>query len=190
MCVDPTKSYLFDKTLLEQLDYTSSDINTKHQLSASNPGQGLYMRSLCQDDNHKGYLELLSELTTVGDVTEQMFTERFNAMKSCLNTYYIVVVEDIAVSRIVSTSTLVVEHHMNSSFEITKKGRIEDVVVADTHRGKRLGQLLLETLILLAEKVNCNEVSLECKDRTVDFYARFGFELQNGLRYMTKRISH
>ena len=58
------------------------------------------------------------------------------------------------------------------------------------YRGKNLGQLLVETLILLSESVGCAETSLECKDNLIKFYARYGFVLQEDLKYTTKRITH
>ena len=83
---------------------------------------------------------------------------------------------------------IALENISNDKFHVL--GRIEDVVVNGKYRGKQLGQLLVETLILLSESVGCVETSLECKDHLIKFYARYGFVLQDGLKYTTKRIAH
>lgn len=84
-----------------------------------------------------GFLQLLSQLTSVGDVSEEQFlsklsifpqfsfferfetfcfnfnylsfSERFDAMQACPNTYYVTVIEDTTNGQVIGSSTLVVE---------------------------------------------------------------------------------
>ena len=37
-------------------------------LSPASPGEGLRLRPLCMEDYDRGYLQLLGQLTTVGEV--------------------------------------------------------------------------------------------------------------------------
>ena len=89
------------------------------------------LRPLRSDDFNRGYLKLLAQLTTVGEVDEQTFEgiprllyslklfkinkmvkmcckERFNQMKTN-GCYYITVIEDLNTSQVVCTATLFTE---------------------------------------------------------------------------------
>lgn len=53
------------------------------------------MRPLKVGDYDRGYLELLSQLTAVGEVSKEQFVERFNIMANTRpQAYYVVVVEE------------------------------------------------------------------------------------------------
>lgn len=69
----------------------------------------LFVRPLRDDDFHKGFLDLLKQLTSVGDVDESAFKKRFNDMKSCNGTYYNTVIVDKSVDKIIGAATLIVE---------------------------------------------------------------------------------
>lgn len=182
--------YLFNKSILKDLDYTNCEVTIKHSISFDNPGTGLSMRPLCRSDHAKGYMDLLSQLTQVGNTSEGMFIQRFDGMKDCKNSYYVVVIEDEQAGRIAASGTLTVEQQLNPSLDIKSRGRIEDIVVLNTHRGKYLGKLLLETLALIAKYVDCDDLSLECKDPLVRFYHQFGFIVQDEQVYMGNRYLH
>ena len=47
-------------------------------MSPQNPGEGLIIRPLALGDFHNGYMELLKQLTKVGDVTLEMFQGNAN----------------------------------------------------------------------------------------------------------------
>ena len=132
----------------------------------------------------------MSELTLVGDITKERFVKRFHEMKECESTYYIVVIEDTSLNKIAGSGSLIVEKHLNRQVRIVNRGRVEDIVVLKSHRGRQLGKLMLETLVLLARHIGCDEVSLECKDPLIKFYNQFGFVLQEEQNYMTLRYEN
>jgi len=73
---------------------------------------GLVCRPLQRSDFRHGHLAVLGDLAHVGNVTEKEWIERFDDMKNCNSTYFIVVFvhpgrEDEKV--IVGTGTLIVE---------------------------------------------------------------------------------
>ncbi|CAF1352312.1 unnamed protein product [Rotaria sordida] len=113
------------------------------------------IRPLKISDYDHGYIELLSQLTEFGTITYDGYKQRFNQLKQYLNTYYILVVEDINCIR----------------------GRIEDVVIDNRYRGQQLRKLLINLLTKFAQdKCDCYKISLECKDHLVSFYQQFGYK--------------
>ena len=149
-------------------------------------GDNLVLRSLKIDDFDRDYLKLLEQLTVVGDdVNKKKFEDRFSQMKSCLNSYYILVVHDLKTDKIVGNTTLVNEQKFIR--HASSRGRIEDVVVDDKYRGKKLGKLLLDFAVGLSKVVGCYKVSLECKDGLKKFYQQFGFQSEDGQNYLCKR---
>jgi len=178
---------LFDNNLLSNLNFTECDVYLTHRLSSTSPGENLVMRPLCRNDFKKHYTNLLSQLTQVGDVSEDMFLRRFDLMKATQDMYYIVVIEDIATNKVIASGSLIVEQHLSPNLKFINHGRIEDIVVSSTHRKKQLGKLLLETLLLVAKEIQCDQISLECKDNLVKFYTQFNFQAADDQKYLINR---
>lgn len=144
------------------------------------------MRPLSSGDYEKGYIELLSQLTKVGDITEEMYLRRFNGMKECPNTYYIIVIENVETKKLVAAASLILEQKF--IHEIAMRGKIEEVVVHSECRGKHFGKVLVETLALVGENLGCYKISLDCKEQLISYYNNFGFKQEDGIHYLTKRI--
>lgn len=53
--------------------------------------------------------------------------------------YYVTVIEDTRINRIIGAATLVTE--LKFIHNCALRARLEDVVVVDTYRGKQLGKL-------------------------------------------------
>ncbi|XP_069681928.1 probable glucosamine 6-phosphate N-acetyltransferase isoform X2 [Periplaneta americana] len=159
---------LYDPELLKRLDFSQSSTKFDPAISASNPGQGLVVRPLCPADYDKG---------------------RYLAMKACPNTYYVTVIEDLEKNQIVGSATLVVEQKF--IHECAVRGRLEDVVVSDDYRGKQLGKLIITTITLLAQHLHCYKITLDCKDRMIQFYTGLGYRLESGSsNYMQIRFEN
>lgn len=71
---------------------------------------GYTFRSLRRDDFSKGHLDVLGDLAYIGPVTEEQWTDRFDDLRSCPGTYFILVI--VKEDRIVGTGTLVVERKL------------------------------------------------------------------------------
>ena len=74
--------------------------------------EGYKLRPLLRTDYHNGHLDVLADLAYIGEISEQAWTERFDFMKSCPGTYYVVIIVDEnrkVGSQIVGTGTLFVE---------------------------------------------------------------------------------
>lgn len=48
---------------------------------------------------------------------------------------------------------------------------------------------IVETLMLLGERLGCYKISLECKDPLLSFYAQFGLKHEDQQNYLCKRFS-
>lgn len=153
-------------------------------ISPVSPGDGLILRPLCTADYTRGFYQVLGQLTKVGDVSSEQFIKKFDHMKRS-GDYFVIVVEDLNLGKIVATATLIVEHKFIHG--CAKRGRIEEVVVSDECRGKQLGKLLLSVLTLLSKKLDCYKVTLECKPKNVAFYEKFGY-VASDETYMQSRF--
>lgn len=130
------------------------------------------LRALDPNDYKKGFCQLLAQLTEVGEITEQMFLQRFAKISEskCVK---ITVVEDISRQKIVATGTLVVEPkfiHQNSSL-----GHIEDVVVDENYCKLGLGKTIINELLRQAKEAGCYKARLVCRDSVMGFYEKSGF---------------
>lgn len=165
------------------------DPNLIQSILKDNQIQEKYLiRPLSISDYDHGYIDLLRQLTECGHITYDEFKERFYQMKQCLNTYYILVIEDINLNKqIIGTATLVCEKKFIRQLGI--RGRIEDVVVDNRYRGQQLGKLLVDLLTKFAqEKCHCYKISLECKDDLVKFYKQFGYDHEDKQNYLCQRF--
>ncbi|EFO26826.2 glucosamine 6-phosphate N-acetyltransferase [Loa loa] len=149
--------------------------------------EGYRLRPLMSVDYHRGYLELLSQLTVVGDVTEEIFLRRFNLMRNMSPpAYYIVVIEHKEIRRVVASATLVLEWKF--IHDTGCRGRIEDVVVDQSVRGQHFGISLIQHLVVLARHIGVYKLSLECKDELITFYEQFGFKKDEGNNFLVQKF--
>jgi glucosamine-phosphate N-acetyltransferase len=136
------------------------------------------IRSLEPSDFSKGFLALLAKLTTVGNVSEEEFTRRFEEIFDAEKKiegqsppYTIAVIEDQG--RIVATGTLLIEKKFIHSCGCI--GHIEDVVVDEAIRGHQLGKRIIRFLTDCAKDANCYKVILDCSEHNVGFYEKCGY---------------
>eukprot|EP00660_Eupelagonema_oceanica_P006631 gene6631-22998_t len=90
------------------------------------------VRHLTRSDYHRGFLELLSQLTTVGDVTAEEFGRRFDEIEQSRATHNVVVIEDVSTSRVVAAGSVVIE--LKFIHGCGRVGHIEDIVTSSKCR--------------------------------------------------------
>lgn len=75
--------------------------------------EGYRVRALRRSDYDAGFLECLRVLTTVGEITEAQFDDRYRWMAS-QDGYYILVIEDASSGKavVVGTGALIVERKL------------------------------------------------------------------------------
>ncbi|CAJ0607790.1 unnamed protein product [Cylicocyclus nassatus] len=150
---------------------------------------GFHVRPLKITDYDNGFLEVLAQLTTVGDVSREAFEDRFRSMSSTRPlAYYVVVVENVSSGKVVAAATLVIEWKF--IHEAGCRGRVEDVVVDKEMRGKKMGALLNRILVALAKQIGVYKLSLECKDSLIPFYELYGYQKDVGNNFLVQRFDN
>ncbi|TID19561.1 glucosamine 6-phosphate N-acetyltransferas-like protein [Venturia nashicola] len=143
--------------------------------------EGYTCRPLQKSDYHSGFLDVLRVLTTVGDITEEAWNERYEWMSKRNDEYFLLVIVDTARETqegkgkggIVGTGCLVVERKFIHSLGLV--GHIEDIAVAKDQQGKKLGLRIIQALDHVAEQVGCYKTILDCSEANEGFYVKCGF---------------
>ena len=92
------------------MDFSKSPAKFNPLISAAAPGEPwLKVRPLQDGDYDRGFLQILSQLTSVGNVTQSQFLNRFAQMKAN-GDYYVTVIEDTRNSKIIGAASLIIEH--------------------------------------------------------------------------------
>lgn len=163
--------YLFSEKKLTNLSNWS-------EISAKLGKHNLYARPLSLNDYDYGYTKLLSQLTLVGEVTKNDYIGRFEQMKKINESedhYLIVVIEDSVEKKVIAASTLFLE--LKFIHQCSIRGRLEDVIVDNSYRGKQVGLILVGIIVDLArEAYNCYKLSLDCTDELIKFYIKNNFK--------------
>ena len=131
----------------------------------------LTIRQAEASDFARGHLKALAQLTSVGDVTEEMYAAFVRGLP---DTHVVLVAVDEASDTVVGSATLLIEPkliHGGSS-----AGHIEDVVVLDSWRGTGLGRTLVRRLVALAAQRGCYKAFLDCASHNIQFYNKCGLE--------------
>lgn len=173
--------FMYDPVLLEKVPSVG-------ELNKKDPN--LYVRQLQSNDYKLGFIDVLKQLTSVGNITESSFRDQFNKMKSSNGTYYQTVIvdkSDASHEKIIGSATIIIERKF--IHDCANRGLIEDVIVCDQYRGKKLGQLILQGLIDLGKSLGCYKITLNCKDKMISFYERFGFVAEeNNANFLVIRV--
>ncbi len=74
---------MFDPELLRDLDLCSSVTSFHPPLSVSDPGEGLRLRPLRAGDFRIGFLQLLAQLTSVGEISKEQWQRRSYKTSDC-----------------------------------------------------------------------------------------------------------
>jgi len=162
---------LYDPDLLDKFD-----LGERYNILKQDPV--LKVRPLCISDYSRGFLNLLKELTEVGDITQEQFEDQFASMRSSPGMYYCTVIVDQNKNEIVGAATLLMERKFIR--QCAMRARIEDVVVSPNYRGKQLGKCIVDLLVKLGQALGAYKISLDCKDQMIPFYESLGFKQEIG----------
>jgi glucosamine-phosphate N-acetyltransferase len=126
------------------------------------------MIRLLKQEDYKDYLNLLSQLTQVGEVTENQF-KKF--VESQGENFEVLVYE--LDGKVVGCVSYLVEQKIQRSFSCVM--HIEDVVTDVDCRGKGISKQLLNKAIEISKEKNCYKIILDCSLDNIPFYEKVGF---------------
>ena len=135
--------------------------------------EGYSFRKLKSTDYSNHYIETLQVLTTVGTISQEQFNNLFTTWSKNPEIYQPHVIVNAA-GTIVATGMLLIESKL--IHECGKVGHIEDISVATSEQGKKLGNYLVRSLSVLAQKSGCYKVILDCSPKNVGFYEKCGYK--------------
>ncbi|RDW72613.1 glucosamine 6-phosphate N-acetyltransferase [Aspergillus mulundensis] len=135
--------------------------------------EGYKIRPVQRSDFHRGYLDVLRVLTTVGEISEEAWNKRYDWISARNDEYYLLVIVDEQ-EKIVATGSLIVERKFIHSLGMV--GHIEDIAVEKGQQGKKLGLRVIQALDFVAEKVGCYKTILDCSEANEGFYLKCGFK--------------
>jgi glucosamine-phosphate N-acetyltransferase len=108
----------------------------------------------------------------VGSISPSKFAERFEWLRRRNDSYFTIVIENDH-GRIVGVGSLLIEAKFIHSCALA--GHIEDIAVAKSEQGKKLGIKIIHCLMDISERVGCYKTTLVCADHNVPFYEKCGF---------------
>jgi glucosamine-phosphate N-acetyltransferase len=126
-------------------------------------------RKLEAGDIHKNYLQLLSQLTEVGEISYYSFVDILNKIQS-----QIWVFEDPTANKIVASASILLEQKFIHCGGIV--AHLEDVVVDESYRGTQLGKKLIANMIDKARESGAYKIIADCKTELLSFYSKNGFQ--------------
>ncbi len=127
----------------------------------------LNFRRLEKGDYDKNYLELLKQLTAVGDISRENYETAFDKMGAEV---WVVEFE----GKIIASVSLLLEQKIIHECGIV--GHLEDVVVDRDYRKYGLGKFIIERIIKIARERGCYKLIGDCKSELLGFYEKNGFE--------------
>ncbi|KAL9602014.1 MAG: hypothetical protein Q9219_002122 [cf. Caloplaca sp. 3 TL-2023] len=130
------------------------------------------IRPLQRSDYKDGILDVLRVLTTVGDISEKAWDERYDWMTTRGDGYYILVICN-GEKKVVGTGALLVERKIIHNLGLV--GHIEDIAVAKDQQGKKLGLRIIQALDHIARNVGCYKTILDCSETNEGFYVKCGY---------------
>ncbi|KAI4215592.1 MAG: hypothetical protein LQ351_002061 [Letrouitia transgressa] len=140
---------------------------------ASELPEGYSIRPLQRSDFKAGFLEPLKVLTTVGDIDEKTWDERYDWMAKRGDEYYILVICNEK-GKVVGTGGVIVERKFIHNLGLV--GHIEDIAVLKDQQGKKLGLRIIQALDFIAKKVGCYKTILDCSEANEGFYVKCGYK--------------
>ena len=127
----------------------------------------LNFRRLEKADYDKNYLELLKQLTAVGDISKEKYETALDKIGAEV---WVVEFE----GKIIASVSLLLEQKIIHECGIV--GHLEDVVVDRDYRKYGLGKFIIERIIKIAKERGCYKLIGDCKSELLGFCEKNGFE--------------
>ncbi|CZT22376.1 uncharacterized protein RCC_08245 [Ramularia collo-cygni] len=143
--------------------------------------EGYRIRSLQRSDYSKGY----TKLKGIGKIKPEAWDARCEYMRSRSDVYTILVIANDA-GRVCCTGTLVLERKL--TYDMSIVGHIEDIIVAEGHRGKNLSYRMLSQLDRIAYAAGATRTIACTQSPNIPFYAQKNF-VETGIEMTRSFVS-
>jgi N-acetylglutamate synthase-like GNAT family acetyltransferase len=147
-------------------------------MSVKTPITHYSIRKACREDVSK-IVQLLAN-DTLGSQREnyqtplpQVYYTAFDEINADKNQYLLVVEDN---GKVIGTSQLTILTYL--TFQGGKRGQIEGVRIAESHRGQGIGKMMIEWSIQKSRELGCHLVQLTMDKKrleTIEFYRKIGF---------------
>ena len=128
------------------------------------------IRELKKEDRIE-YIELINSFRPLDiSISEEIFNKIYDEIFKT-DIIFICEIDDI----IVGTAKLLIEQKYIHN--LSKYGRIEDVIIKDTHRNKGIGSQMIKYILDHCKKYKFFKVSLTCSSNIIKFYEKNNFEV-------------
>lgn len=136
---------------------------------------GYCVRRLELNDYDLGVLDVLAELTSVGDISKEEFTDYIETLNSHENfRYTLVVVNSDLPGSISAVGSLILEPKLIHQCGLV--GHIEDISVSSKEQGKGLGIQLIKILDHICQSRGAYKSILNCSEQVRSFYNKCGYQ--------------
>lgn len=125
----------------------------------------MIIRPICKEDINKGLLDTLKEVWNITEIKEDLFN---SFISQNIHTYVVELNDEI-----IGCASLYIQTKLIRDGGIA--GFIEDVVVREKFRGKKIGSELIQKLIEKGKDLGCYKIILSCFPERVNFYETNGF---------------
>jgi len=119
-----------------------------------------------------GFWETLANLTSVNEVSYSRAVKAYHRSKKQDSYTYVAI--DSTDGQIVGTVKLLVEQKFIRNLAMA--GHIEDVATRKGYEGQGIASQLIDTTLQKAKALDCYKVILDCRQKLIDFYKKFGFK--------------
>lgn len=133
--------------------------------------------------DYQRYIDVLSVLTTVGNVSQSQFQELLGHWAAHPLIYFPRVIVD-GEDNVVATGMILIEQKLIHG--CGKVGHIEDIAVDKSQQGKNLGFMLINHLSSIGKEEGCYKIILDCSQKNTGFYEKCGYKnagVQMSIRY-------
>jgi glucosamine-phosphate N-acetyltransferase len=127
----------------------------------------LNFRLLEKEDYNRGYLDLLKQLTVIGNISNEKFNDILDKIKT-----EIWIIEDN--NKIIASASLFLEQKIIHECGVV--GHLEDVVIDEKYRSIGLGKFIICKMVNIAKEKGCYKLIGDCKPELVEFYKKNRFE--------------
>jgi glucosamine-phosphate N-acetyltransferase len=142
-------------------------------VSSCKPTLNFEIRELRKSDFRNGFFETLSNLSHVGQISQNI-EEATKILESIEENKFSKIYVAVDNHRqVIGSITLLVEQKFIHN--AGKVGHIEDVVTRKEYNGKGIGSALVQKCIEAAKEEKCYKVILDCSLDNVAFYEKAGF---------------